>query len=121
MPNKLILYIEDNFQNRRLIKKILGAAGYEVIDAEDAPKGIELAHQHRPALILMDIMMADMDGMEATVILKNSELSHIPVVALTAAAMKGDRERIMASGCDDYLQKPINKLELLDTLRRYLG
>lgn len=95
MSAKRILYIEDNYQNRRLVRKILVAAGYEVIEAEDGLTGIAVAKREVPDLILMDINMAGMDGMEATAILKNSELKHIPIIALTAAAMKGDRERIM--------------------------
>jgi CheY-like chemotaxis protein len=120
MP-KRILYVEDNFQNRRLVRKILNAEGYEVLEAEDGLRGITLAFQERPDLILMDINMAGMDGMEATAQLKRSEIRHIPIIALTAAAMKGDRERILASGCDDYMQKPLNKQQLADIARRYLG
>jgi two-component system cell cycle response regulator DivK len=121
MSVKRILYVEDNFQNRRLVRKILTAAGYEVIEAEDGLTGIAAAKRELPDLILMDINMAGMDGMEATAILKNSDLRHIPIIALTAAAMKGDRERIMASGCDEYMHKPINRTELLQTIARFIG
>ncbi len=121
MSAKRILYIEDNYQNRRLVRKILVAAGYEVIEAEDGLTGIAVAKREVPDLILMDINMAGMDGMEATAILKSSELKHIPIIALTAAAMKGDRERIMASGCDEYMHKPISRLELLQTVARFLS
>jgi two-component system cell cycle response regulator DivK len=121
MCAKRILYIEDNFQNRRLVKKILGAEGYEFLEAEDAASGIELALKERPDLILMDINMAGMDGMEATAVLKKSEAARIPVIALTAVAMKGDRERILAAGCDDYMQKPINRSALVDIVTRYAG
>lgn len=118
---KRILYIEDNFQNRRLVKKILMAKGYEVLEAEDGLQGIAVAARERPDLILMDINIPGMDGMEATSRLKCSDLSHIPVVALTAAAMRGDREKIMAAGCDEYLQKPINTTQLFDVIRRFIG
>lgn len=120
MHSKRILYVEDNFQNRRLVRKILMAAGYEVLEAEDGQAGIDMAYRERPDLILMDINMAGMDGMEATEILKQSEIKHIPIIALTAAAMKGDRERIMASGCDEYMQKPIERQLLLQTISRFL-
>ncbi len=121
MPAKRILYVEDNFQNRRLVRKILTAAGYEVIEAEDGLTGIAAAKRELPDLILMDINMPGMDGMEATTILKNSELRHIPIIALTAAAMKGDRERIMAAGCDEYMHKPISRAELLQKIARFIG
>jgi two-component system, cell cycle response regulator DivK len=118
---KRILYIEDNFQNRRLVKKMLNAAGYEMLEAEDGIKGIEMANAVLPDLILMDINMAGMDGMEATAKLKQSSIAHIPIIALTAAAMKGDRERIMLSGCDEYLQKPISRQVLIEAVARFLG
>src|SRR5258708_16410806 len=115
MTSKRVLYIEDNFQNKRLIKKVLQAKGYEVLEAEDGLQGIALAARERPDLILMDINMPGMDGMEATSRLKSSpDLSHIPIIALTANAMRGDRERIMAAGCDDYLQKPVDNTKLVE-------
>jgi two-component system cell cycle response regulator DivK len=121
MPIKRILYIEDNFQNRRLVKKILSAEGYEVLEAEDGLKGIAMVARERPDLILMDINMGGMDGMEATAHLKASDLRHIPIIALTANAMKGDKERIMASGCDEYMQKPISRSVLVETVLRFIG
>lgn len=121
MCAKRILYVEDNFQNRRLVRKILGAEGYEFLEAEDAATGIELALKEHPDLILMDINMAGMDGMEATAILKKSEIARVPVIALTAVAMKGDRERILAAGCDDYMQKPITRASLVEIVLRYIG
>jgi two-component system cell cycle response regulator DivK len=121
MPVKRILYIEDNFQNRRLVKKILSAEGYEVLEAEDGLKGIAMVARERPDLILMDINMGGMDGMEATAHLKASDLRHIPIIALTANAMKGDKERIMASGCDEYMQKPISRSVLVETVLRFIG
>jgi two-component system, cell cycle response regulator DivK len=118
---KRVLYIEDNFQNRRLVKKILTAKGYEVLEAEDGLKGVEAAHRERPDLILMDINIPGIDGMEATARLKSSELAYIPIIALTANAMRGDRERIMAAGCDEYMQKPINNNLLVETVKRFIG
>src|SRR5258708_2219187 len=123
MDNKnRILYIEDNYQNRRLVRRLLKPKGYEIIEAEDGLQGIAIAAREKPDLILMDINMPGIDGMEATSRLKSSpDLSHIPIVAVTAAAMRGDRERIMAAGCDDYLQKPIDNDQLVETVRRYIG
>lgn len=120
MPTKRILYIEDNEQNRRLIRKVLNFNGYDVLEAEDGLKGIAVAAREHPDLILMDINLPGIDGMEATSRLKSSpDLSEIPIIALTAAAMRGDRERIMASGCDGYLQKPIDSLLVIETIREY--
>ena len=120
--NNRVLYIEDNYQNRRLVKRLLKQRGYEVIEAEDGLQGIAIAAREKPALILMDINLPGIDGMEATSRLKSSpDLSHIPIVAVTAAAMRGDRERIMAAGCDDYLQKPIDNDELVRTVQRFIG
>ena len=117
-----ILYIEDNFQNRRLVKRLLSKKGYEIIEAEDGLQGIAIAAREKPDLILMDINLPGIDGMEATSRLKSSrDLSHIPIVAVTAQAMRGDRERIMAAGCDDYLQKPIDNEQLINTVRRFIG
>jgi two-component system cell cycle response regulator DivK len=121
LPRKCILCVEDNYQNRRLVRKILMAEGYAVLEAEDGLEGVALAREHKPDLILMDINMSGMDGMEATAHLKASELAYIPIIALTAAAMKGDRERIMTSGCDEYMHKPIEKAHLIATLRQFLG
>jgi len=122
MCTKRVLYIEDNFQNRRLVKKLLRLNGYEMIEAEDGLQGIAVAARERPDLILMDINLPGIDGMEATSRLKSSsDLSHIPIVALTAAAMRGDRERIIAAGCDGYMQKPIDNAQLISTVRSYIG
>jgi two-component system cell cycle response regulator DivK len=120
--NNRVLYIEDNYQNRRLVKRLLKQRGYEVLEAEDGLQGIAIAAREKPALILMDINLPGIDGMEATSRLKSSpDLCQIPIVAVTAAAMRGDRERIMAAGCDDYLQKPIDNEELVNTVKRFVG
>ena len=116
-----VLYVEDNFQNKRLVRKILTARGYDVLEAEDGLSGIEVATQELPDLILMDMSLPGIDGIEATQRLKTqASTAHIPVVALTANAMRGDRERFLAAGCDDYLPKPISTAELLEILRRNL-
>jgi two-component system cell cycle response regulator DivK len=93
-----------------------------MIEAEDGLQGIAVAAREHPDLILMDINLPGIDGMEATSRLKSSvDLSHIPIIALTAAAMRGDRERIMAAGCDGYMQKPIDNAQLINTVRSYIG
>ncbi|MCK6577387.1 MAG: response regulator [Anaerolineae bacterium] len=121
MANKVVC-IEDNPQNSRLIRKMLGSAGYHVIEAGDGASGHEAVLRERPALILMDVNLPDIDGLELTQRIKaNPELQHIPVVALTANAMYGDRERCLAAGCNDYLPKPVTKSMLLSTVASLLG
>jgi two-component system cell cycle response regulator DivK len=116
-----ILYIEDNPQNMRLIRKMLGAHGYTIIEAVDGLSGLRIAAEATPDLILMDINLPDIDGMEATQRLKaNLTLAHIPVVALTANAMPGDRERFLEAGCDGYLSKPVSRSELIATVQQYV-
>jgi two-component system cell cycle response regulator DivK len=118
---KKVLYVEDNPRNMRLVRKFLEHAGYEVLEAENGLKGLEIAEKERPDVILMDINLPDIDGLEATMRLKdNTDLKAIPVIALTANAMHGDRERCLAGGCDGYIPKPINKTELLDTVSRFV-
>lgn len=119
---KRILYIEDNPQNMRLVGKILKVNGYDMVGALSGLEGVELAIAQKPDLILMDINLPDIDGMEATRRIKAVQsLAHVPVIALTAAAMRGDRERILNAGCDDYLQKPIDTVQMMETIRRQLA
>lgn len=121
MSGQRILYIEDDYQNRRLVKKILTANGYVVLEAAEAVLGVESAIIDNPDLILMDINLPGIDGTRATAILKaNPNTAHIPIVALTASAMRGDREKIMEAGCDEYLTKPLSTPELLEAIRRFL-
>ena len=117
-----ILYVEDNFQNKRLVKKILLAKGFAVLEADDGLQAVALTVKERPDLILMDINIAGIDGMEATRRIKAiPEVQHIPIIAVTANAMVGDREKVIAAGCTDYLAKPVNLTLLVDTVRKYLG
>lgn len=117
-----ILYVEDNPQNMRLVRKILKHAGYEMLEAEDGLSGLRTAHEARPDLILMDVNLPDIDGLEVTARLKNdAATANIPVIALTANAMVGDRERAMEAGCDGYLPKPISRQELLKTVVAFIG
>jgi len=109
-----ILVIEDNAANRTLATFLLQSAGHTVIGAPDAEVGLALARAEQPALIVMDIQLPSMDGLEATRLLKlDPATSAIPVIALTALAMKGDEERIRAAGCDGYIAKPFAYREFL--------
>lgn len=119
---KRILYVEDNFQNKRLVRKILAARGFDVIEADDGLTGVEMAVKERPDLILMDISLPGIDGVEATQRIKAYDnTAKIPIIALTANAMRGDRERFIAAGCDDYLPKPISTADLLDMINKFLA
>lgn len=114
-----ILVVEDNPSNMKLVALILESLGHEVIEAFDARAGIELAQDQVPDLILMDIQLPGMDGLEATRLLKLNPLTQaIKVVALTALAMKGDEERILAAGCDGYIPKPIQHLDFVARIQR---
>jgi two-component system cell cycle response regulator DivK len=104
-----ILYVEDNQDNRVLVRRVLEAEGYRVLEAADGPAGIEMATAERPALILMDISLPGVDGFQVTAQLKAmQELRDVPIIALTANVMKGDRERTLEAGCSGYIQKPID-------------
>ena len=117
----LILVVEDNPTNMRLTLLLLRGAGHDVISADDAEGGLKLAIERQPDLILMDIQLPGMDGLEATLRLKSDEATrHIPVLALTALAMKGDEERILAAGCDGYIGKPMRYREFLAAVRAHL-
>ena len=116
-----ILIVEDNPPNMRLAIFLLESAGHSVLSATDAETGLALARDEQPNLILMDIQLAGMDGLETTVLLKRAEATRaIPVIALTALAMKGDEERIRAAGCDGYIAKPMRYKEFLATIAAQL-
>jgi len=119
---KTVLIVEDNELNMKLFNDLLRAHGYETVQARNGLDGIELARQHKPDLILMDIQLPEVSGIDVTRWLKEDEdLRAIPVVAITAFAMKGDEERIRESGCEAYLSKPISVSKFLDTVRNYAG
>ncbi|MFZ4826992.1 MAG: response regulator [Phototrophicaceae bacterium] len=119
--DKRVLYIEDNPQNMRLVRKILHMGGYEIIEAENGLEGVAKALSELPDLILMDINLPDIDGIEATRRIRASDKTHsIPIIALTANAMQGDRERILEAGLNDYLSKPISKNELLEKISSFV-
>jgi two-component system cell cycle response regulator DivK len=109
MDGAKILYIEDNIENRTLVKRVLEAEGYVVLEADDGSSGLRMIEEEIPALILMDINLPEIDGYEVTTQLRQMEiLDNVPIVALTANVLKGDRERSLDAGCDGYIQKPID-------------
>ena len=117
-----VLIIENNSANMMLASFLLGQAGHTVLGATNAEAGLALARTEQPDLILMDIQLPGMDGLEATVQLKQDQAtSSIPVIALTVLAMKGDEERIRAAGCDDYIAKPMRYQNFLATVAAQLA
>lgn len=119
--NNLILIAEDEPRNMKLVRDLLNYSGYTTVEAVNGKQAVEIAQQEMPALILMDIQMPVLNGIEATKLLKQSDhMQAIPIVVLTAFAMKGDRERIMAAGADEYLSKPLDLEHLLETVARYI-
>ena len=117
-----VLLIEDNATNLALAKFFLQSVGHTVLSASDAEAGLTLAREEQPQLILMDIQLPGMDGLEATALLKKDQATkHIPVIALTALAMKGDEERIRAAGCDGYIAKPMRYREFLAIVAEQLA
>jgi two-component system cell cycle response regulator DivK len=116
-----VLIVEDNAANMTLAIFLLQSAGHTVLSATDAEAGLTLARDEQPNLILMDIQLPGMDGLEATALLKRDEATRaIPVIALTALAMKGDEERIRAAGCDGYIAKPLAYRDFLATITAQL-
>ncbi|MEP9377733.1 response regulator [Aquabacter sp. CN5-332] len=121
MP-KTVMIVEDNELNMKLFHDLLEAHGYRTVETRNGIEALGLARQHRPDLILMDIQLPEVSGLEVTKWLKaDPELKSIPVVAVTAFAMKGDEERIRAGGCEAYLSKPISVAKFLATVREYVG
>jgi two-component system cell cycle response regulator DivK len=117
-----VLVVEDNAANMTLAIFLLESAGHTVLSATTAEAGLTLARDQQPNLILMDIQLPGMDGLEATALLKRDETTRaIPVIALTALAMKGDEERIRAAGCDGYIAKPMRYQEFLATIATQLA
>ena len=121
MP-KTVLIVEDNELNMKLFRDLLEAQDYQVLETREGLQALTLARQHRPDLILMDIQLPEISGLEVTKWLKeDDDLRGIPVIAVTAFAMKGDEERIREGGCEAYLSKPISVMSFLETIRGYLG
>ena len=121
MPGEVILVVEDNPLNMELVSDLLDAAGYVVRQAGDAETGIEIARAEQPRLILLDVGLPGMDGLEAAGVLRCEPATReIPVVVLTAHAMKGDEEKALAQGCAGYITKPIDTRSFLKTLENFL-
>ena len=121
MKSQTVLIIEDNELNMKLVRSMLQLADYEIVEAQNAEDGIKLAREHLPNLILMDIQLPGIDGLDATRIIKNDpNLAHIPIVALTSYAMQGDQEKAISAGCTGYIAKPIDTRNFLDILSQYL-
>jgi two-component system cell cycle response regulator DivK len=119
---KRILIVEDTEDNRQIVRDLLESAGYELIEALDGLDGVAAAEREQPDLILMDIQLPEVSGLEVTKWLKDDpDLKAIPVVAVTAFAMKGDEERIREGGCEAYLSKPISVGKFIETIRSFLG
>ena len=120
MKEKKVLIVEDEETIQRLFKDVLEKVGYKIIIAGDGEQGVQLALKEKPGLILMDMQMPVKDGLEATREIKDNPLTNkIPVVALTALAMRGDEERIRAAGCDDYISKPVQIRAFIDKVGSY--
>ena len=122
MMSKKVLIVEDNELNMKLFHDLLDSQGYETLQTREGLQALALARLHKPDLILMDIQLPEISGLEVTKWLKDDEeLSHIPVVAVTAFAMKGDEEVIRQGGCEAYISKPISVTSFLETVRRFIG
>ncbi|MEE8316230.1 MAG: response regulator [Syntrophobacteria bacterium] len=119
--SKLILVVEDQEDNRRIMRDLLTSAGYEVIEAVTGEEGVAAAETHRPDLILMDIQLPGLDGYEATRQIKaNPDLHHIPIIVVTSYALSGDDVKAFEAGCNAYVSKPFSPRELLAKIREYL-
>jgi two-component system cell cycle response regulator DivK len=120
MAGRQILVVEDNEKNMKLFRDVLRAKGYRTVEATTGSEAVRLAAEHAPDLVLMDIRLPDIDGVEALTRLRADErTASIPVLALTAQAMEGDRERFLACGFDGYVSKPVNIIDLVAALRQH--
>jgi two-component system, cell cycle response regulator DivK len=119
---KTVLIVEDNELNMKLFNDLLEAHGYTTLKTRDGIQALGMARDKRPDLILMDIQLPEVSGLEVTKWLKeDDDLRHIPVIAVTAFAMKGDEEKIRQGGCEDYIAKPITVSKFLETVQKYIG
>ena len=121
-PRKTVLIVEYNELNMKLFHDLLDAHGYATLQTRNGMDAIGIARKHRPSLILMDIQLPEVSGLEVTRWLKDDdELRDIPVIAVTAFAMKGDEERIRGGGCEAYISKPISVMSFIATVRKFIG
>lgn len=119
---KTVMIVEDNELNMKLFRDLIEAHGYRTVQTRSGLSAMEIAREHRPDLILMDIQLPEISGLDVTRKLKaDSELKSIPVIAVTAFAMKGDEERIREGGCEAYISKPISVTRFMDTIKSFLG
>jgi len=119
--SKRILLVEDQEDNRRIMRDLLSASGYELIEATNGEEGLEFAEREIPDLILMDIQLPGLDGYEVTRRIKSKlELNHIPIIAVTSYALSGDDQKAFAAGCDGYVTKPFSPRQLLAKIREFL-
>jgi two-component system cell cycle response regulator DivK len=122
MSTKTVLIVEDNELNMKLFHDLLDANGYHTLQTKDGMEALDIAREHKPDLILMDIQLSEVSGLEVTKWLKEDDnLCRIPVVAVTAFAMKGDEEIIREGGCEAYISKPISVSNFLETVKKFLG
>ncbi len=119
MP-KTVLIVEDNELNMKLFKDLLEAHGFETLQTKDGIQALQMAREHRPDLIIMDIQLPEVSGLEVTSWIKNDEdIKHIPIIAVTAFAMKGDEEKMREGGCEAYIAKPISVTQFIDTVKNF--
>ncbi len=119
--SKTVLIVEDNELNMKLFHDLLEAHGVNTIETYDGKNVLDLAREHKPDLILMDIQLPEISGLEVTKMLKaDDDLKHIPVIAVTAFAMKGDEQKIREGGCEDYISKPISVVSFMETIGHYI-
>jgi two-component system cell cycle response regulator DivK len=120
--SKKVLIVEDNELNMKLFHDLLDSQGYQILQTREGLQAMAMARQHMPDLILMDIQLPEISGLEVTKWLKDDEeLAHIPIIAVTAFAMKGDEERIRQGGCEAYISKPISVMHFLETVKKHLN
>jgi two-component system, cell cycle response regulator DivK len=120
MTGPQVLVVEDNERNMKLFRDVLQASGFRTLEATTGERAVELVFEHRPDLVLMDIQLPDVDGIEALDRVRaDDRFASVPVVALTAQAMEGDRERFLAAGFDGYLSKPVDIADFVATVKRY--
>ena len=122
MPDYTVLIVEDNPNNRMIMRDMMEVQGYKTMEALDGPAGLEMALRHMPDLILMDVQLPGMDGYEVTRRLKSQDVTKtIPVIAVTSFAMKGEEDRARQAGCDAYISKPIDIHKLVETVKGLLN
>ncbi len=122
MSDKTILIVEDNELNMKLFRDLLEAHGHTTLETRNGNDAFEMAKKHKPDLILMDIQLPEVSGLEVTKWIKEDEtVQHIPVIAVTAFAMKGDEQKILEGGCEDYIAKPISVTNFLDVIGKHLS